>query len=412
MDNKWLTIIKVGDEIIIDVCSKDAKGDVAIPENVTKIEDYAFDGCEKITSIKIPSSVTSIGAGAFNGCSNVKSIIVDKNNPVFDSRNDCNAIIDTATNTLIRGCKNTLIPNDVTSIGAEAFIDCSGLTNIDLPIGLKSIGVNAFSATGLKEIEIPYSVDDIEALAFSGCSDLRLAKVPNHVRLFETDEYQFSNCCKIKEYWVYKYGKANPAVFKGNIVIDHNIEAGEYKGCRKISSIKITNGVTKIGEHAFENCSNLESIIIPNSVTYIGAAAFRGCKKLKSIKLPDQVKTIEKYSFEGCKRLEEIEMSPFTERIGRLAFSGCESLATMELPEMLLNVDIGLFDYCYSLREITIMNEKLVFSDLLMKKDDYFFDVDVSKCMLVVPKDIDKFRLREYIDAFSPNESVQYWQYE
>lgn len=427
-----MIIIKDGDEIIFDISSKDDKDNVhlfdgeilisslpfdecnvTIPDNVTKIADYAFDdGCESITSIKIPSSVTSIGDGAFLGCEKLKSIVVDPNNTVYDSRNNCNAIIETATNTLIRGCQNTVIPEDVTSIGDGAFFGCKGLRKINLPNSLKSIGTGAFTATGLTDIEIPYNVNDIGINTFYGCKDLRSVKIPEHVKIYEISaDYQFEGCpCKIKKYWVYKYGKANPAVVKGDVVIDHNIEDGEYRGCRKITSIKITDGVTKIGEHAFENCSNLESISIPNSVTNIGAAVFRGCKKLKNIVLPYQVKTIEKYSFEGCRRLEKIEMSPYVEHIERLAFSGCESLTTIELPELLPTVGTGIFDYCYSLREITIMNKSLVFSDLLMKKDDYFFDVDVSKCTVVVPNDIDKFRLREYIDAFSPIERrVQYW---
>ena len=114
-------------------------GNIIIPEtitysnttySVTSIGSLAFDGCTGLTSVVIPNSVTSIGAGAFSSCSGLTSVVIDKNNGTYDSRDNCNAIIESSTNKLVAGCKSTIIPNSVTSIGGWAFIDCSGLTKL------------------------------------------------------------------------------------------------------------------------------------------------------------------------------------------------------------------------------------------------------------------------------------------
>ena len=118
---------------------------ITIPNSVTSIGESAFYCCSGLTSITIPNSVTSIGYGAFSGCSSLTSITVDVGNINYDSRDNCNAIIETKTNTLIAGCKTTTIPNSVTSIGNEAFCGCSALTTITIPNSVTSIGYEAFA---------------------------------------------------------------------------------------------------------------------------------------------------------------------------------------------------------------------------------------------------------------------------
>ena len=112
---------------------------VTIPSSVTSIKDNAFSGCKKLTSITIPSSVTSIRSGAFTVCIGLESITVESGNAVYHSDENC--CIKTSTNTLIFGCKNSTIPDYVTSIGDYAFYNCSSLTSITIPSSVMSIGV-------------------------------------------------------------------------------------------------------------------------------------------------------------------------------------------------------------------------------------------------------------------------------
>ena len=155
---------------------------VTIGNSVTTIGDYAFDSCTGLTSVTIPNSVTTIGERAFSGCSGLKSIIVESGNTIYDSRNSCNAIIATSTNTLITGCKNTIIPNTVTTIGDYAFHGFKGLTSVVIPNSVTKIGEYAFyGCEGLASVSIPNSVTTIGERAFNSCYGLTEVTIGNSV---------------------------------------------------------------------------------------------------------------------------------------------------------------------------------------------------------------------------------------
>ena len=175
---------------------------VTIPNSVTSIEMFAFSACTGLTSITIPNNVTSIGDWAFEGCSGLTSIVVVGKNTVYDSRNNCNAIIETSSNSLLFGCQNTIIPNSVTTIGGLAFCDCTGLTSITIPNSVTSIGASAFSrCTGLTSIIIPNSVTSIGASAFNRCTGLTSIIISNSVTSIEM--FAFSGCRGLKDFYCY-----------------------------------------------------------------------------------------------------------------------------------------------------------------------------------------------------------------
>ena len=171
--NNCNAIIETATNTLIAGCKN-----TIIPNSVKSIGDYAFSHCSGLTSISIPNSVTSIGDYAFSSCSGLTSIMVEESNSIYDSRDNCNAIIETATNTLIAGCKNTIIPNSVASIntiipnsvasiGNNAFFGCSGLTSISIPNSVTSIGDYAFYyCKGPTSVTIPNSVISIGKRTF------------------------------------------------------------------------------------------------------------------------------------------------------------------------------------------------------------------------------------------------------
>ena len=252
--------------------------ELIIPNTVDSIPAYAFDFCKSFTSITIPNSVTFIGKYAFELCSNVKSIfipksvkciqeaaftggvnlqsmIVEEGNPMYDSRDNCNAIIETESNTLIAGCSVTNMPKSVIHIGAYAFSYQYLLNSIEVPDGIIAIGDNAYYGCGnATSIFIPNSVSHIGRWALYACYSLNSIVVEEGNSVYDSR----NNCNAI-------------------------IETATNSLIVACQNTVIPEGVTNIGENAFFNCRNITSITLPNSVTNIEPFAFDFCSSLDTI---------------------------------------------------------------------------------------------------------------------------------
>ena len=296
-----------------------------IPKSVVGIGQRAFACCYDVTSFEIPKSVVDIHKSAFEVCYNLMNFTVDPANAVYSSRNGL--LLSKDGRTLLRGViGEVVIPSCVTEIGDSAFDRCYDLKDVTIPNGVLSIGTYAFQyCRRLTDMTIPQSVTNIGTRAFTGCDELRTFSVDPANRFYSS---------------------------RGGLLLnkDGTVLVRGINDC----GVVIPDGVTTIGEAAFECCDWLESVEIPESVTAIGYAAFAGCWSLTNVEIPNSVTAIGDSVFSRCESLTSIEIPRGVTTIGNSAFSECTSLMSVEIPESVTAIGNSAFYRCESLTSIEI----------------------------------------------------------
>lgn len=275
---------------------------------VVGIDDMAFMGCAKLTSVIFPSTLKTIGEGAFYGCSRLTSVelpaqTVSIGNEVFG---DCPLL---ATLSLGEGLE---------SIGRSAFENCIALTGVSMPAGMESIGALAFKGcTKLASAALGNSLTLLGDSAFYGCSALQSVELP--VTVSSVGTRTFAGCSALN------------AVGLGNVSA---IGEAAFNGCSALTEIAIPNGVETLGNYAFYGCSALATVTLgtqersSSSLKTIGDYAFAETA-VKSVVLPDGVSTLGNYAFNKCASLATVSLGNSLTAIGNYAFSDCEKLESV-----------------------------------------------------------------------------------
>ncbi|MCD8041188.1 MAG: leucine-rich repeat protein [Clostridia bacterium] len=294
---------------------------IAVPNDITSIDDYAFYNCTLLTSIIMPDNLTSIGNSSFMWCISLANITIPSSVETIGdyafyvcssltdiSIPDSITSIDDYVFTNCTSLKNVTIGNGVTSIGNRAFSGCTAITNIAIPESVKSIGVYAFSScSSLTSITIPSSVTSIDESAFADCTSLESINIPDNVTSIGSDAFYYctslesvtigDSVTSISNYAFYGCSSLTSVYYSGTASQWANISFGNYAanplyyaGNLYLNGTLATDitleGITTINAYTFYNCTSLTSVTIGDSVTSIGGAAFGGCPSLVSITLP------------------------------------------------------------------------------------------------------------------------------
>lgn len=354
---------------------------IQLPKNLVEIGTGAFENCSSLTDIIIPKTVTRISSDAFEGCSSLQSIVVESGNTVYDSRNNCNAIISTSNNQLLQGCNNSFIPEGVTYIYYNAFKGMAGLKAIHIPASVETIGNQAFvGCSSLNTITVETSNPNYDSR--NNCN--AIIRTSTNELIFGCQNTTIPSDVTSIGYAAFYECKSLKEIDLGSIT---NIGYNAFYGCTGITSLHIPSSVTSIEGSAFYGCTGLTTLYIPANVTSIANGAFGGCFNLESIVvedgnanysspnhcnaiietstktlvagcnntiIPADIKTIGASAFEGCNSIKSQIIPSEVTTIGYKAFMGCNGLTDVVLPSTVVSIGSNAFSGCANLKTIII----------------------------------------------------------
>ena len=304
---------------------------VTVPDGVTAIGKEAFYAKSAITEIHLPTGITSIGANAFQSCTGLTELHLPTG---------ITSIGDSAFRSCA-GLTEIVVPDSVETIGDKAFYDCSGLTSLRLSQGLKTLGANVFlSCDSLTEIEIPAGVESVGNYIASNTLRLRCAVGSSAAKALSKAQNDF---------WVEDFQLRYAFDSDGSAA---SLTLKKYAG--DAASVTIPDGVTIVGDSAFNGNTSLTAVVLPDSVVTIGANAFQSCTGLTKAELSSKLEKIANYAFDNCKALKEIQIPETVTEIGSGAFQYCAGLTELTLPEGLQTIGESAFVGCSGLTRLAI----------------------------------------------------------
>lgn len=300
-----------------------------LPEGMESIGLGAFYNCEKMTELKLPESLTTLNNGAFAFCKGLTAVTLP-NKITF---------IGTLAFEECTGLTSITIPENVTEIRNQAFYYCTALTMVELPKALQTVGDNAFYETKLQDVYYAGTEEDWDKIAI-GLKNEPLTNANLHCM---GAVVVISGTCGGALTW--KLDSKGTLTISGTGAMTDYTKSGVApwnKDYEEIRFVVIENGVTTIGEYAFENCTLLESVAISDSVEKIGKYAFSGCSALKRISLPDSIAQIGDHAFRAS-GLEAVKIPEGVTLLGEGMFARCPNLQTVELPSTLQTIRENAF---------------------------------------------------------------------
>jgi hypothetical protein len=284
--------------------------------------------------VSIPAAVgglpvTSIGTQAFSNCTSVTTVTIPNS-----VTNIGDATFDSCPN-----LAKVTLPNGLLSIGSLAFSGCQALTNIALPDSLVSMGTQAFFfCTKLAAVTIPSGVTNLADETFGLCSKLASATLP--YGLLNIGDGAFSGC-----------GALTNALLPDSLV---SIGTGAFTSCSALRSLYLGTNVVTIGDEAFLWCSALTSVVVPDSVITLGTNVFNDCYSLANVTLGNSLGSISDAAFARCFSLTNISIGLSVTSIGNSAFYECTNLGSVTIPDSVTDIGTGAFEYCYGLTNVVL----------------------------------------------------------